>query len=148
MHSGLGNLYPNWAKCLKSGQNFPRSEQFFFHQFHAVFKPAKQWFLIQVDCSKNLQIRLLPTPKRPVFVLTSPTCPCCAGAQPQSSAVHFAVKVSGFNCFLKDPLGALPYDLQGQEFDLILELCSMTNELWRICLLWNPWINCVDFYSF
>ena len=41
-----------------------------------------------------------------------------------------------------------PGDQHGLKLGLKLDLCSQTNKLQRFYLLWNPWINCMEFEFF
>ena len=53
MNYSLGNLDPNWAKCLKSGQNFSRSGQKKFIHSSGPLEPGNIGTLLQSDGSSK-----------------------------------------------------------------------------------------------
>ena len=80
MNYSLGKMDPNWAKCLKMGQNFSRC---------GPKKKIITFFLKQAGSSSQ---QLQKTWKHSVFVLACQFSQSCTGGSPKSSVIDFAVK--------------------------------------------------------
>ena len=111
-------LLSNWNQCLKSDSTF-------------------KFFLKRAGCSPK---RLLPSRKRPLFVLARPTTPkLCQGApgaapraQPSWLILHSKSSIPCQTVFREWLPHNLPDDEQGLELGLKLEFCHLTNKWWRL----------------
>ena len=76
----------------------------------------------------------------------SSTCLSCAGVLPQRLAIDFEINLWLFSriVFRSD----CQMTGRGLNLDSKLDLCSLTDVLYRFHLLRNPWINCVEFEFF